>query len=588
MLIGGLLALLLAACDGEGQPIGANPTTTTLAGQANPAGGPTATLKAKPSPTATSTAVPTLVPTSTPAPTPTSTPPVTKGGTVRGAVLYDGLSLHPYKRNNESGNQYTALLYAAALTRRDPVSLSLVPGAAASWSVNNAALTVTFKLRDGLRWSDGQPLSSNDYIWTYEQARKPENNWPYATSAFYNPANPDVNGIETMAAPDPKTLVVKLHAVSYEMAARADVIEPLPRQTWEGKDWNDPAKNAEINKPSVVSGPWLLKEWKPGEKITFAANPNSSLYPRPNLDSLSFQLVADSPTALQRLKNGELDFYAPEATEQAQFEKLPNLQTYRWTPARPTWQYLGFNFRKPQLQDRSMRQAMAYATDRKTIIDKLAAGLGRPLYSDVVPWHPYFVPNLPRYDFNPEIAQRILKDAGYSLREGRLFSPSGTAIAPLKLVYNAPSPLRESIAGLLKQAYGTLGLQLEVQNFDYAEYLKFITNPASDYDLFLGGWSSDLDPEQFGDIWKNVPGLNNGAYGSEKLTNLYEAAQREPDILKRKDLMAQVQKLETEELPYIYLYAGLGWLNVSKKVAGFSTSSSGPAANLYTDWFVVK
>jgi peptide/nickel transport system substrate-binding protein len=590
-----LLALLLAACEGETTEPTATPGQRTgapnLGGGQGANGnnsGTNATSKAPPAPTATSTAVPSPVPTNTPAPTPTAIPPLNKGGNVTGALLNDALTLHPYKQNNASGDQLTALLYAAALTRRDPNPFALLPGAAASWSVNNTALTVTFKLKDNLRWSDGQSLTSSDYLWTYEQLKKPGNTWPYASSAFYSPDNPNSDGIESMTAPDPKTLVVKLHALSYEMAARADVIEPLPRQTWEGKDWNDPAKNPEINKPSVVSGPWKLKEWKQDDHITFAANDASALYPRPNLDSLTFQVIPDSATAMQRLKGGEIDFFRPDAAELSQFEKLPNTQTYRWTPDRPTWQYLGFNFRRAWLQDRALRQAMAYATDRKTILDKLAFGLGRPLYSDVVPWHPYFVPNVPRYDFNLELAQRVLKDAGYTVKDGYLTDRNNIPLPTLKLIYNTPSPLRDGIANQLKQAYGALGIHVEITGLDDGTYQRLLSNPGGDYDLFLGGWTADLDPEQFGAVWDNIPELNSGAYGNEKLTGLYSQAQKEPDSVKRKDLMAQIQRLEAQELPYIYLYADLDVMTASKRVAGFTTTTRGPAGNLYTDWFVVK
>jgi peptide/nickel transport system substrate-binding protein len=591
ILVLSLLLLLVAACSDESSAT--NPPRTgapNLNGTtANPGGGiGTSGNKTGAALAPTNTLVPTPVPTNTPAPTATPTPPITKGGSITGAVINDAQTLHPYKGNSESGTEWLSLLYAASLTRRDPNTLETIPNAAASWNIDNNALTVTFKLKDGLRWSDGQPITSADYLWTYQQLRKPENGWPYLNNAFYNPSNPDSDGVENITAPDPKTLVVKLHALSYDLASRADVIEPLPRQTWENKDWNDPAKNPEINKPSVVSGPWLLKEWKPGDKITFAANDNSSLYPRPRLDSLTFQVLPDSATALQRFKDGQIDFFYPDAADQSQFEKLPNTQSYRWTPDRPTWQYLGFNFRKPLLQDRALRQALAYLTDRKTIIDKLAFGLGRPLYSDVVPWHPYFVPDVPRYDFSPEQAQKLLQDAGYKTVEGKLYNKSGASLTTLKLVYNAPSQLREGIAKQLAQAYGTLGIQIEISGLDYSSYVKLITSQNGDYDLFLGGWTTDQDPEQFGDMWNNIPELNSGAYGSEKLTGLYSQARKEPDVRKRKDLMGQIQKFEAEELPYIYLYAELSTMTASKKVAGFSTNLKGPAGNLYTDWFMVK
>lgn len=576
------LSLLLVACSDE-------PASTNVP-ELPPGSATASATKTRVPLTATpvGTPTPTAIPTNTPAPTPTAAPPLVKGGNVTGGLINDAVTLHPFKRNNESGQQFLGLLFSASLTRRDANTLAVVPNAAASWNVSRNDLTVTFKLKDNLKWSDGQPLTSADYLWTYEQLKKPENAWPYAASAFANSADANSEGIENITAPDLKTLVVKLKTASFDMVSQADVIEPLPKQIWQGKDWNDAAKNPEINKPSVVSGPWLLKEWKPGERIVFAANPNSSIYPRPNLDTLTFQILPDSATALQRIKSGEIDFFTPEIGEQGKFENLPNVQNYRWTPARTTWQYLGFNFRKPHLQDKALRQAMAYVVDRTTIIEKLASGLGRPLYSDVVSWHPYFVPNVPRYDFNPSEAQKVLREAQYYLSADRLTAKTATALPNLKLVYNGPSALREGIANLIKQSFGTLGITVETSVLDYNNYQSFLTNPASDYDLFLGGWTTDLDPEQFGTVWQNIPQLNNGSFGNEKLTNLYSAAQKEPDAAKRKDLMAQVQRLEAEELPYLYLYAQLGWLNVNKRIAGFTTTPLGPTANLYTDWFAVK
>jgi peptide/nickel transport system substrate-binding protein len=180
---------------------------------------------------------------------PTATTPITPGGTVTGIQVQEANTLHFYKTNNPAAFDYLKLLFSASLTHRNPLTLELEKGAAESWSVDTARSTVTFKLKTGLKWSDGQPLTAADYVWTYQQASKPENGWPYANTV----------GIDSYTAPDPLTLIIKLKNYTFDITIRADVIEPLPRHIWEKLDWNDATKNPEINKPSVVSGPWLLK-----------------------------------------------------------------------------------------------------------------------------------------------------------------------------------------------------------------------------------------------------------------------------------------------------------------------------------------
>ncbi|NWJ44250.1 MAG: ABC transporter substrate-binding protein [Chloroflexi bacterium] len=510
------------------------------------------------------------------------------GGTVSGAKIKEADTLHYYKTTNSTSFEYLSLLYAASLTRRNPLTLALDKNAAESWTSDSATSTVTFKLKASSKWSDGQPITADDYVWTYEQARKAENGWYYATGAFYQAAKSGSEGIESYTALDASTLVIKLHSATFDMVTRADVIEPLPKHIWEKLDWNNPAKNPEINKPSVVSGPWLLKEWKQGEYITLVRNPNSSLYPVPTLDSLTIKIVADSQVALQKLKNNELDFYSPETTSFASFENLSNVQSYRWTPGRATFHYVGFNFRKPYLQDIKLRQALAYATDRSGLLATTGAGLGRLQYSDVLPWHPFYQEPSQKFAYDSTKALDLLKVAGYNASGTKLVTPNGTDLSTLRLAFNAPSPVYSSFAQSLKQSYKQLGINLELQELDFSSFVKLLQNPNSNYDLFLGGWQTDYDPENFGEIWANVPELNNGAYRNDKLLDLYRMAQLEQDSGKRKALMAQIQQIESTDLPYIYLYAELGSIVINKRVGGIAQTYVGVSANLYTDWYLLN
>jgi peptide/nickel transport system substrate-binding protein len=438
-----------------------------------------------------------------------------------------------------------------------------------------------------LKWSDGAPITSSDYLWTYQQLRKPENGWSLAPEALYNPNDPRSAGIESYEAPDPRTLVIKLHAASSDIISRADVIEPLPRQVWEKGDWNDPAKNPQANAPTVVSGPWKLKEWKRGNYITFERNPASTVYPAPRLDSLTFYVVPDSQVALQKVKSGEVDFYTPAASDFAGFARLPNVQAYTWGPGRPTWYFAGFNFRKPALQDKLLRQALAWAVDRQAILEKQAFGLGRLINSSVSPWNPAFNPNTARYELNLAKARDLLKQGGYTVKDGKLTDKTGKVIS-LKLVYNAPSPLYEGLANTLKANFAALGITVELRNFDFSNYNRFLASSEADFDLFLSGWTADYAPENFGDVWRAGLEFNSGSYDNSRLLDMYAKASGEPDATARKEWLDQVQSIEAEDLPYLFLYAELGRMVANKRVAGFATNLLGPGQNLYTDWFVTK
>lgn len=573
-----LVLLLLAACSDEGT---VTPVRLTVSGDQRTQTSNRDNIPTVPPPTPTYTPLPV-----TPTLAPTPTPPVIMGGKANGVVLNDALTLHPYKENSATGQQYIPLLYGAALTRLDPVTLQPQPAAAARWTVSDT--TVTFTLKEGLKWSDGKPLTSADYLWTYQQAAKAENGWPLALAAIFNPVDSTAGGIETYLAPDPRTLVIKLHSFSADIISRADIIEPLPGHIWTNLDWNDPAKNPQIKAPTVVSGPWKLKEWKPNSSITFERNPNSSVYPVPRLETLTFNVLADSQVALQKLKLGEVDFFNPSPAEYTNLLPLPNVQTYSWGPARPTWYFAGFNFQKPDFQDKSLRQALAWATDYRAILDKQAFGLGRQLNSSMSPWQPAFNPNTARYELKLDKAKELLKQAGYTLQNNQLVNKAGKALGPFKLVYNTPSPLYEGLAATLKANFAALGIGLELRNYDYGNYQKFLASPNADFDLFLSGWRADYAPENFVDVWHAGLDLNSGSYQNSRLLDMYAQAQGEADITRRKEWLIQAQAIEAEDLPYIFLYAEQGRLVVNKRLAGFAPGLLGPEQNRYSDWFASK
>jgi ABC-type transport system substrate-binding protein len=609
-----LLNLLLAACGGAGleptpaptatprpTPVLATPTelpvspsatpTSEIAATAKPStqsGGRTATATATRRGTVNPTRNPltaTVDTSLTPTPVVIGSPAVTAtprsvraiGGDLISAVDREPTTFQPYGPADPISQQYRALLYDAKLLKRNPQTLDWESHAAQAFKYDPATKTVAFSLRHDLKWSDGKPITSADYVWTYSQALDPGKSWTGA--ALYTAT------IESYIAPDSYTIVVKLREQTSDPVELANFVEPLPKHIWDGQSWSEPDRNKEILEPSVISGPWKFKEWVKKDRVVFERNEASSVTPPPYLHSLTFLYVPDSRKGVEMLSRGEIDFYVPPADRYSEMNNLAKVIVYRWNPATPEWNFLGFNFRQKLPSDPAFRRALASITDRNEIIKGPGEGRGTPQYSDVPPGHPAYTDEVEKYDGGLEKGKLFLKQAGYNWREsdGRLLDPQGNETPELTLLYNQEGQTRGRLAAYFQQKLGMLGVAVRLVAVDYLSYLNRLKQPPYDYDLFLGGWKPDSpDMARFGQNWKN----SFTGYNNPELTTLYQKAAHEPDKAAQKQLLTQIQQLEARELPYLYLYAEQGYLGALLPVGGIEESHLGPDAEGYTNWYI--
>lgn len=591
-----VLSGLLAACGDSATPSPAAPQATQAVVTA-PAAIPSAALNSGSTTATTSTAAATTAAAITggPATSPATTTATAarKGGSITIVTTYEAKTMHPYNCTDVYCNAYISRIYNATMTKRDPKTLEVVGNAAASWVVDKNAKTVTFKLKDGLKWSDGQPITSDDYLWTYQQVIKKENKWPRYSQYIADPTKPDSNGIIGYEAPDPKTVVVKLNTLTFDIVdGRADVINPLPRHIWEGKDWLDPTKNSEIDNPSVASGPWKLKSWDKGKSWTAVANTASTIWPVPNLDQITVAIVENSSIGFQKLKSGEADVFQPTTQDEAEAEKLPNVNVYKWISAFASWNEIAFNFRRPYFNDVNLRQALNWVIDRKAISDKVYYGLAVPMYSDVAPSSDkYDDKAVEKYGYDPAKAMQILKDAGYTLNNGALVGKDGKPLPKLKYLYSTDDPTGPKLAAIAQQEWKALGIDLDLVGTDFNTLLKNITSAPFDWDFAQLGWSAGINPEGFGDVWKTIPNLNFGAWVNDKVNQLYASTLREFDNSKRKEIMSQIQSIESRDGPYIYLTAQTTFAGINKRIGGVQATPLGIGLDsrpysYMTDWYI--
>jgi peptide/nickel transport system substrate-binding protein len=536
LLLGALGAAGLAACSPAPTPPTAVPGATTAPSAAAPGAGAAA------SPAAGGASQP------------------KQGGVYKAASTSDAVTLHPYKATDTGSRAYINYLYAGGMTKYDPNTLEPQPNMAERWEVSADKLTYNWYLRKDVKWSDGKPLTSDDWLWTFQQVANPDNKYPYKSST--------VDPIADITAPEPYRLVVKLKEPLVVGLEQADPPNPLPRHVWEKYDWNDPAKNPEVSQPTVVSGMFKLKTWRRDDYAEFEAN---DLYwqGRPLLDGMLIRIVPDPNVAYQMLKSGEIDSGIVQPNDFDEAKAHPLLKLYQWEPAVAQWDYIGFNLRRPILQDAALRRALAFATNRNAISKAVYNDLARPTFSAYPPTSWVYNPDVPKYDLDPKKAAEELDAAGWKLAPGAKVRSKDGQQLNLKLLFGPnTSKQREQTAVIAQQAYAEIGVGLTVQGMEWGAFLATIKKEPFDWDLQVGGWQATLDPHWMVQIWSqaSIPELNAGAYVSKRVEELFDQGSKEFDRDKRKKVYQEIQQILSTDLPYIFLVYGLGWTFLNKRV----------------------
>lgn len=490
-------------------------------------------------------------------PSPTSGP--RRGGEVRIALAADAVSFHPYLATDPTSELYQANVYASGLWRRDPQTLQPVPNLAEAWTVSADGKQVTFRLRRDLKWSDGIPLTAHDFQWTFEQAVNPANKVP---------PSEEILELISYKAADDYTLQITLRDAGCSALTLADQIVPLPQHVWQKYSWSDPARNPEINNPTVVSGPFRLQSWNRDVSATMLRN---DLFFRgaPLLDSMTYRIIPGEADRFRMIQTGEVDTAVLDPADYAAAKSLPQLRPYEWESSAATLDYVGINVRRPLLQDVQARRALTYVMPRQAIADQVFAGLAKPLASMYPPSSRVYNSEIPRYEYDPDKARAMLKQAGYQWStQNKLLGKDGRAVQ-LRMVYNEDNSASAQIALRVQQALSTLGIAVNINGIDSVSFMDSLLKPPYDYDLYVLGLRAPEDPYLLYQIWseKNTPDLNPGGYINKEIEKLYEQANRPPcDDAAQKVTYQKIQSLVANDVPYFWLTYRTGYALVNERV----------------------
>jgi peptide/nickel transport system substrate-binding protein len=503
-----------------------------------------------------------------PAASPTSsvapTSAAKKGGTLRASTL-GGLPkvLHPYpepQNNTTPASDAQNLIWAALISIDYDKTLDWRADSRRDLAkdlpkISADGKTFTFTLRDDIKWSDGKPITAADFQFAWDQASKKENNWVALTTV--------VDRIAAFKTPDTKTVEVTLKEQLARFLALniAGAIAPMPRQVWEGKPWLDAVANPEILKPSVVPGPYVVKEIT-AERATYARNPGW-WGKSPNLDEVSF-IGANPNTVLELLNTKQVEWAQSFPPAQyAQAKTIPHATVYEWSGATGSYRVMQFNLDRPNIKDKKFREALARSIRRDDLL-QFEENLAVPQYGFYTQGSKWRFDGAEKYEFDLAKAKQLLTDAGYKLDGTVLKDASGKAVK-IDVLWPTTSAPRGKIATYAQQQWKQLGIEAVVTGMEFNAFVDRYQRQR-DFDIAMGSFSAGLDPDGVTTQIQTGGSQNANGYSNKRVDELLPLGAKEQDDAKRKAQYDEIQKIVMDDLPNYYMITLKNFTAFDKKV----------------------
>jgi peptide/nickel transport system substrate-binding protein len=433
-------------------------------------------------------------------------------------------------------------LQYATLTDKAAADFAVIPGLAESWEASNGGKTYTYTLRDGLRWSDGMPLTAAEIAWNINRGR--DEQWGHSYSTVQN---------LKASAPDERTLVI-VSSVPDPKLPTMDIYL-LPQHIWGKLDKNEITKYD--GQDGVGSGPFTLAEYKPGQYWRMVANDNY-WGGRPAIDEVVFRVFNNADAMVAALEAGEID--AAQDVPANAFERLSGVEgivTVEGQQGNVDEVAVngGAGLKKPHpaLLDLRVRQAIAHAIDDQTIIDKVNAGIGEPALTFSPSPDPSWLPDIPveeQYTFDLDKANQILDDAGYADTDGDGVREMPGGGQPLNLTFavRTDSQIAKPIADFVKGWLEKIGIAVTFDLMNESKLTEVIGK--GEYDLFHWSWTPFVDPDPM--LWyftcenvsqdpKNPTNYWNDAnWCDPEYDELYQQQKVELDPEKRREIVHEM------------------------------------------------
>jgi len=527
-----VLSAILAACGNN-----AAPTSPTVA--------PASTIGAQLSPTSGAIATPPATTGSTPAAA--SAPAVLAGGKPTGEVIFvegtDVTTLDPQLITDTPSGEAAFLLYDGLLAY--DLNLNPVPQLATKWDLSADKLTWTFHLRDGVKFSDGSPLTADDVAFTYNRIRDEKTG--SASRSQYQLVT-DVKAV------DPTTVQFVTGGPFPDLLINLAGGSILSRKATEKYSVQ------EYGRHPVGSGPFMIGDWVTGDHVTFLPNPNYSGPEPARVAKITYKGVPEAATRAAMLRTGEADIAVKiSPTDITSLKGDPNVTVQQLTSMYQISFEMNCAMTDPPLTNQKVRQALNYAVDKDSIVKNILQGLGEPMVSPFGPGIQYRATFAP-YSYDPQKAKQLLADAGFANGfKMTLWSPDGR--------YLQDRQVAEAVQGYLK----AVGIQADLKIWEWAPYNTAVIKDPTHQMSLLGRATPGADYSATRLFSKASWGqYNTTNFTDPTIEDLLPKARTTFDDATRAPLYKQIQQVWWDQAPWLFLHNQRAIVGVRKHIDGFA------------------
>ncbi|WP_111719048.1 ABC transporter substrate-binding protein [Homoserinimonas sp. OAct 916] len=425
----------------------------------------------------------------------------------------------------------------------------LEPLLATGYTVSEDGLTYTVKLREGVNFSDGTPMTAKDVKFSIDQdTATAETGWGYVNAAIKEVKVVDDSTVEF-------DLKYQWAPIIADLSMFSNAIIP---ENYGGKTVD------EFYESPIGTGPFMWGEWKKGQSLTLVKNPNYWQSGKPYLDSVTWNVVPDANTRKLQLQGGQIDINTtPDWSSFAELGSTPGLKV----DAFPSTQhdFVEINQQRAPFEDVHVRRAIAFAIDRAALVDAVLFGNGEPANSLLSPGTPFYDKNATGIQYDVEQAKAELAMSS---------QPNGFSTT---LLIRSGDANRASVAQIMQDQLKEIGITIEIKQLEATAALQ--ADIDSDFDMILSAWTMDIpDPDQWTSFAVDpASGANSSStfYNSPKAIALNKQAQQEADLDKRAELYKELQAVTGEDAFLTYLYYSPYAYASTDKVQGFHVTPLG-------------
>lgn len=486
-------------------------------------------------------------------------------------TIGEASNLISYLSTDSASHEIADLIFTAPL--RYNKDLEPEPWAAESWNVSEDGKRLRFKLRKGILWEDGVELTAEDVEFTYRLVIDPATASPYAE---------DFSRVKEFRLLDRYSFEV-IYEEFFARAVSSWMSPILPRHILADQN----IRNTSFSRKPVGAGPYKLKSWEAGSRITLEA---SSTYfgGKPHIQEVVYRIIPDEATMFMETRAGRLDVMNLNPLQYLRQTSGPfwerEYHKYRYLAS--VYIFLGFNMKHPFFADVRVRRAISLAINRDDLVNGVLLGQGVAAFGPYKPGTPVYHPDLKPVKQDQAEAAALLREAGFERGPNGLLQKDGKEFV-FTILTNQGNEQRILTATLIQSQLARLGIGAKIRTVEWAAFIREFVHKGH-FDAIILGWTITQDPDIF-QIWHSSQahdgGLNITRYRNAEVDSILEKARSTPDRKTRERLYWRLQEILAEDQPYCFLFVPYALPLVQSRFKGIQPALAGIMYN-FEDWYV--